>query len=271
MSISKKIRRVTTRSIHEMYTAGEKISCLTAYDYTMARLLDQAGVDILLVGDSLSNVIQGHETTLPVTLEEMIYHTKAVVRGVHRAMVITDLPFMSYQNTVEEAFRNAGKVMKTTGAGGVKLEGGEKCAEVIHKISIEGIPVMGHIGLLPQSIHQYGGYQPRGTTDEEAERILKDAKAIQDAGAFSVVLEKIPAKLAKRITAELRIPTIGIGAGVHCSGQILVVFDMLGLTEDFNPRFVRRYANLAEEMRRAFTNYVSDVKAGSFPNEQESY
>jgi 3-methyl-2-oxobutanoate hydroxymethyltransferase len=264
-------KRVTTRVIASMKQEGAKIACLTAYDYLTARLLDQVGVDLILVGDSLGMVFQGHETTITVTLDEMIYHSKAVVRGVDRAMVIVDMPFMSYQASVEEGFRNAGRVMKETGAGGVKFEGGEQVVDLVHKTTEAGIPVMAHLGLTPQSIHQFGGYQPRGTSTPEAKRILKDAKLLQEAGAFGVVLEKVPAKLAALVTRSLKIPTIGIGAGVHCDGQVLVVSDMLGLYEDFNPRFVRRYANLAEAMRESVRKYVNDVKQGDFPSKEESY
>ena len=269
--IQQSSKRVTTRTIQEMKEAGQPIACLTAYDFLMARLLDEAGVDILLVGDSVSNVFQGNPTTLPVTLDEMIYHTKAVSRVVHRAMVVTDLPFMSYQVTTEEAFRSAGRVMKETLAHGVKVEGGRRAAKVVEKISGEGIPIVGHIGLMPQSILKFGGYRPRGTTDDEADELVKDAEALQEAGAFAIVLEKIPATLGKRITEAIDIPTIGIGAGPHCSGQILVTQDMLGLFEDFRPRFVRRYASLADDMDRAFRQYIHDVKTGTFPNESESY
>jgi len=264
-------KRVTTRVIASMKQEGTQIACLTAYDYLTARLLDEAGVDLILVGDSLGMVFQGHETTLPVTLDEMIYHAKAVVRGVDRAMVIVDMPFMSYQANAEEGFRNAGRVMKETGAGGVKFEGGEQVVDLVHKTTEAGIPVMAHLGLTPQSIHQYGGYQPRGTSSAEAKRILKDAKLLQEAGAFAVVLEKVPAKLAALVTRSLKIPTIGIGAGVHCGGQVLVVSDMLGLYEDFHPRFVRRYANLAEAIRESVRKFVHDVKRHGFPSKEESY
>lgn len=264
-------RRITTRTIQEMKDRGEKIACLTAYDFLLGRLLDETGIDIVLVGDSVSNVFQGNATTLPVTLEEMIYHTKAVSNIVKRALVITDLPFMTYQVNTEEAFRNAGRIMKETQSLGVKVEGGQQVANVIRKISGEGIPIMGHIGLMPQSILKYGGYRPRGTTQEEAEDLMQDALALQDAGAFAIVLEKIPAALAKTITERLLIPTIGIGAGKHCSGQILVTYDMLGMFEDFRPRFVRRYASLTDEIQKAIRDYIDDVKSGSFPNESESY
>ncbi len=219
----------------------------------------------------IPSAFQGNPTTLPVTLDEMIYHTKAVSRIVRRSMVITDLPFMSYQVTTEEAFRSAGRVMKETLAHGVKVEGGQRAAKVVEKISGEGIPIMGHIGLMPQSILKFGGYRPRGTSESEADAIIQDALALQEAGAFAIVLEKIPATLGKRITETVSIPTIGIGAGPSCSGQILVTQDMLGLFEDFRPRFVRRYASLADEMERAFKQYIQDVKSGSFPNESESY
>ncbi|MDH7515281.1 MAG: 3-methyl-2-oxobutanoate hydroxymethyltransferase [Bacteroidota bacterium] len=270
-SISARVSRVTTRTIQEMKDSGETIACLTAYDFLFARLLDEAGVDIILVGDSLSNVFQGNSTTLPVTLDEMIYHTKIVSNIVRHAMVITDLPFMSYQVTVEEAFRNAGRVMKETNALGVKIEGGERVAKVVEKISGEGIPIIGHIGLMPQSILKYGGYRPRGTSEEEAQALIRDALILEEAGAFAIVLEKIPASLGRTITEKLRIPTIGIGAGPYCSGQILVTPDMLGLFEDFRPRFVRRYANLAEDISRAVRQYVADVKTGAFPTQAESY
>ncbi len=262
---------VTTRTIASMKQEGIKIACLTAYDFLTAKLIDQCGVDIVLVGDSLGMVFQGRDTTLPVTLDEMIYHTKAVIRGVKRAMVVVDMPFMSYQANAEEGFRNAGRVMKETGAGGVKVEGGADIAEFVSKAAHSGIPVMGHLGLTPQMINQFGGYQPRGTTSAEASRILKDAAAIQEAGAFALVLEKIPADLAAKVTRSLRIPTIGIGAGPRCDGQVLVVADMLGLNEDFHPRFVRKYGKLAEEIRSSVRRYTSDIKDGKFPSQDESY
>lgn len=264
-------KRVTTRVIAAMKQKGTKIACLTAYDVLTARFLDQVGIDIILVGDSLGMVFQGHETTIPVTLDEMIYHAKAVVRGVDRAMVIVDMPFMSYQANAEEGFRNAGRVMKETGAGGVKFEGGERIADLVYQTTRAGIPVMAHLGLTPQSIHQFGGYQPRGATAAEARTILKDAKILQEAGAFALVLEKIPARLAGQLSRALKIPTIGIGAGVRCDGQVLVVSDMLGLYEDFQPRFVRRYAALAETIRESVKRYVEDVKGEKFPSRTESY
>jgi len=264
-------KRITTKVIAAMKQEGRRIACLTAYDFITARLLDQAGVDLILVGDSLGMVFQGHETTIPVTLDEMIYHAKTVVRGVDRAMIIVDMPFMSYQANDEEGFRNAGRIMKETGAGGVKFEGGGRIVSLVRKTVQAGIPVMGHLGLTPQSIHQFGGYTPRGTTAEEARQLIKDAKALEKAGVFALVLEKIPAALAARVTKALRIPTIGIGAGVHCDGQILVVSDMLGLYEDFQPRFVRRYAHLAEMTRQSVGAYVKDVKENRFPSDKESY
>lgn len=264
-------KRVTTRTIAELKRKKQPVACLTAYDFITARLLDRAGVDLILVGDSLGNVFQGHETTISVTLDEMIYHAKTVVRGVDRAMVIVDMPFMSYQVHTDDGFRNAGRVMKETGAGGVKFEGGERIAELVRKVTQAGIPVMGHLGLTPQSIHQFGGYQPRGTTPGESRQLLKDAKILEEAGAFAVVLEKIPRELAAKITKSVTIPTIGIGAGVHCDGQVLVVSDMLGLYEDFNPRFVRKYAHLAQDIQNAVSHYVKDVKATRFPSKEESY
>lgn len=264
-------KRVTTRRLQELKTGGERIAMLTAYDAIMAQLFDRAGIDVILVGDSVANVVQGHDTTLPVTLDEMIYHTKAVTRGVERAMVVTDLPFMSYQVSTDEAFRNAGRVMKETLASAVKLEGGTENLETVRRMTTAGIPVMGHLGLQPQSIHLYGGYRPRGKETEEASRILDDAIALQEAGAFAIVLEKVPAKLAQQVTESLSIPTIGIGAGPGCDGQVLVYADMLGLTTDFSPRFVRRYESFAERAHDAAKRYAEDVKQGTFPNEEESY
>ncbi len=264
-------RRVTTLRLRQMKQQGQKIVCLTAYDALMARIFDEAGVDIILVGDSLGNVFQGHETTIPVTLEEMIYHTKAVVRGVRRAMVVTDMPFMSYQVSAEEAFRNAGRIMKEAGAGAVKLEGGERVVEAVARMTAAGIPVMGHLGLTPQSIHQFGSYRVRGTDPKEAEQILRDAKLLEEAGAFAIVLEKIPAELARKVTESLSIPTIGIGAGVYCDGQVLVYTDLLGLTVDFQPRFVRRYERLYERILQAVSQFADDVRAQRFPSEEESY
>lgn len=271
MSLHAELKVITTQSLILSKQKGIKISCLTAYDFLTARLLDMAGIDLILVGDSLSNVFQGNETTLPVTLDEMIYHTKAVTKGVDRAMVVCDMPFMTYQTNIDDAFRNAGRVMKETHAGAVKMEGGEQLASTISKITQNGIPVMGHIGLTPQSIHQFGSYRARGKNENEAEKIINDAKCLEQAGAFAVVIEKVPAELAKRITESISIPTIGIGAGVHCDGQILVTQDMLGINENFHPRFVRKYANLADTICKSVTQYVEDVKESNFPNENESY
>lgn len=271
MSTSNEIKKVTTKSLQLLKDSGEKIAALTAYDFITARLLEEAGIDVILVGDSLGNVFQGNETTLPVTMDEMIYHTKAVLKGINRAMVVVDMPFMSYQTNVDDAFRNAGRIMKETQAGAVKLEGGRRVAETIRSITGAGIPVMGHIGLTPQSIHQFGSYKARGKESEEAKQIFEDAKALEEAGAFAIVLEKIPAELAKKISETLTVPTIGIGAGVYCDGQILVTPDMLGLNTDFHPRFIRLYANLADEIVNAVGNYVNDTKNQDFPSDKESY
>jgi len=262
---------VTTRTIVEMKVKGEKIAALTAYDAITARLLDESGIDIILVGDSVSNVFQGNDTTIPVTLEEMIYHARIVRKAVRRALVVVDMPFMSYQVNAEEAVRNAGRILKDTGASAVKIEGGQAVVEAVRKMTEVGIPVMGHLGLTPQSIHKFGGYKPRGEDRKEAQQIMRDAKLLQEAGVFSLVLEKIPSSLAAKISHSLAIPTIGIGAGPGCNGQILVYADMLGLTRDFRPRFVRRYAEIADEMYKAFTQYINDVKKGNFPSTKESY
>ncbi len=264
-------KRVTTRTVAHMKKKGEPIACLTAYDFLTARFLDQAGIDIILVGDSLATVFQGLETTLPVTLDEMIYHAKSVVKGVNRAMVIVDMPFMSYQASTEEGFRNAGRIMKETGAGGVKVEGGERIADMVSKTTRTGIPVMGHLGLMPQSIHSYGGYQPRGATSEEAKEIVREARILEEAGAFAIVLEKVPSDVAAKVSKSIGIPTVGIGGGPKCDGQILVVSDMLGLYEEFQPRFVRRYAQLANNIRQSVGKYVDDVKKKKFPTKNESY
>lgn len=264
-------RRVTTRTLQEMKRTGTRITSLTAYDALIARIFDGAGIDMILVGDSLGNVVQGRETTLPVTLDEIIYHTIAVTRGVERAMVVADMPFMSYQVNTDEAFRNAGRIMKETEARAVKLEGGIEHAEAVRRMTASGIPVVGHLGLQPQSINLYGGYRPRGTSEDEAESIRNNAVALEQAGACAIVLEKIPASLAAEVTASLSIPTIGIGAGAGCDGQILVYADMLGLTVDFNPRFVRRYAQLADQITGSVQSYINDVRDGAFPSEEESY
>jgi 3-methyl-2-oxobutanoate hydroxymethyltransferase len=271
MSTEKVIKRVTTKTLALLKKKGIKITSLTAYDFITAKLLDDAGIDVILVGDSLANVFQGIETTLPVTMDEIIYHTKAVARGVSRAMLVADLPFMSYQLSIDEGFRNAGRIMKETSAGAVKLEGGIHVAETIKKITDAGIPVMGHIGLTPQSINQFGSYRERGKDEKEAKEITEDAKAVEAAGAFAVVIEKVPAILAKKISEQLKIPTIGIGAGVYCDGQILVTPDMLGLNVDFHPRFVRHYSKQAEVISGAVKRYIEDVKTANFPSEEESY
>ena len=266
-----KPRVVTTKTVITMKETGEKIAMLTAYDYLVARLLDQVGVDIILVGDSLGNVVQGHETTLPVTVEDMIYHAKAVKRAVKNALIVVDMPFMSYQNSIDEAVRNCGRVMKEVGVGAVKLEGGDYIAGIVSHLVKIGIPVMGHLGLTPQAINKFGTYEVRAQDKEEAAKLLRDAEVLADAGVFSLVLEKIPARLARKVTASVHVPTIGIGAGPHCDGQVLVVYDMLGMTEEFRPRFVRRYAELAHTVRQAFRQYTQDVKAQRFPSEKESY
>jgi len=263
--------KVTTQTVVKMKQEGEKISMLTAYDYTMAGIVDSAGIDIILVGDSASNVMAGFDTTVPMTLDHMIYHTSCVVRGVERALVIADLPFMSYQVTPKEALISAGRMMKEAGAHAVKLEGGKPIARTVKKIVDAGIPVMGHLGLTPQSIYKFGTYKVRAKDEEEADQLLKDAKNLEKAGVFSIVLEKIPSPLAKKVTEELSIPTIGIGAGPHCDGQVLVTHDMMGLNKDFSPRFLRRYADLHTEMTNAVNRYITDVKEGDFPNENERY
>ena len=264
-------RVVTTRTLLTMKQSGERIAMLTAYDYLTARILDEVGVDIILVGDSLGNVIQGHETTLPVTVDDMIYHAKAVKRAVKNALIVVDMPFMSYQNSVDEAVRNCGRLMKEVGVGAVKLEGGEYIADIVRHLVKIGIPVMGHLGLTPQAINKFGTYEVRAQDKKEAAELLKDANVLSEAGVFSIVLEKIPARLAKKVTESIEVPTIGIGAGASCDGQVLVVYDMLGVTEEFRPRFVRRYAEIAEMMRSAFRHYIDDVKSGVFPAREESY
>lgn len=274
MSTQKKSTRpakITTQTVVDMKRNGQKISMLTAYDYTMAGIIDAAGIEVILVGDSASNVMAGYDTTVPMTLEHMIYHTSCVVRGVERALVIADLPFMSYQVTAKEALISSGRMMKEAGAHAVKLEGGTSICPTIERIVDAGIPVMGHLGLTPQSIYKFGTYKVRAKEEEEAKQLLKDAKALEEAGVFSIVLEKIPAELAKKVTKELSIPTIGIGAGAHCDGQVLVIHDMLGLNKDFSPRFLRRYEDLHSKMTGAVTHYIKDVKNGDFPNEDEQY
>jgi 3-methyl-2-oxobutanoate hydroxymethyltransferase len=254
-----------------MKLRGEKIAMLTAYDYSMAKIIDQAGIDIILVGDSASNVMAGHETTLPITLDEMIYHASSVVRAVNRALIVVDLPFGSYQGNSKLALSAAIRIMKETGAHAVKLEGGAEIKESVERILSAGIPVLGHLGLTPQSIHKFGTYVVRAKEEEEANKLVEDAHLLEEAGCFGIVLEKIPANLAGKVASELRIPIIGIGAGGKVDGQVLVIHDMLGITQEFSPRFLRRYLNLAEEMKGAVSHYISDVKALDFPNENESY
>jgi len=264
-------RKVTTLRLVEMKEAGEKIAALTAYDFLTAQILDQAGVDLILVGDSASMVFAGNDTTLPMKMEEMLYHVRVVTKAVSRALVVADMPFMSYHKGEDEAIHNAGRFMQDSLAEAVKVEGGKSICPLVERLVDAGIPVIGHIGLRPQSILVYGTYRTRGTEEDEAKLIIEEAEALQDAGAFGVVVEKVPSELAKRITEAVKIPTIGIGAGPDCDGQILVTTDMLGLYTRFRPRFVRRYAELATEMTQAFQQYREDVKSLSFPNESESY
>lgn len=271
MSVHKEVKRITTNTILEMKQKGEKIAMLTSYDYSMATIVDAGGVDVILVGDSASNVMAGHETTLPITLDQMIYHAASVVRAVKRALVVVDLPFGSYQGNSKEALNSAIRIMKESGAHAVKLEGGIEIRESIERIITAGIPVMGHLGLTPQSIYKFGTYTVRAREEAEAEKLKQDVLELEQAGCFSIVLEKIPASLAREVSASLRIPTIGIGGGSHCDGQVLVVNDMLGLTKGFKPRFLRQYLNLFEEINGAVSSYVKDVKSGSFPNETEQY
>ena len=271
MSIHKNIKRVTTHVLQEMKNNGEKISMLTGYDYSMARIIDSAGIDVILVGDSASNVMAGHETTLPITLNEMIYHASSVVRGVERALVVVDMPFGSYQGNSKEALSSAIRIMKESGGHSVKMEGGREILESINRILTAGIPVMGHLGLTPQSIYKFGTYVVRAKEQDEAERLIADAKALEEAGCFAIVLEKIPAELATRVANEVSIPIIGIGAGNGVDGQVLVVHDMLGINNEFSPRFLRKYNNLYQEMTSAFQRYIEDVKSGDFPNKEEQY
>ncbi len=265
------VRRVTTHRLTEMKSRGEKISMLTAYDFTMASIIDRAGIDIILVGDSASNVMCGNSTTLPMTVDQMIFMAKSVVRGVKRALVVIDMPFGSYQGNSREALSSAIRMMKETHGDCLKMEGGEEILESVKRVLSAGIPVMGHLGLMPQSINKYGSYAVRATEEEEAEKLIRDAHLLEDAGCFAVVLEKIPAKLAEKVAAELTIPVIGIGAGGKVDGQVLVVHDMLGLNNEFSPRFLRKYANLEAIMKEAVSHYVEDVKSGDFPNEREQY
>ena len=271
MSTHKNIKRVTTHVLQEMKNNGEKISMLTGYDFSMARIIDTAGIDVILVGDSASNVMAGHETTLPITLDQMIYHASSVVRAVERALIVVDMPFGSYQGNSKEALSNAIRIMKESGAHAVKMEGGQEILESISRILTAGIPVMGHLGLTPQSIYKFGTYVVRAKDKDEATRLIEDAKALEEAGCFAIVLEKIPADLAKKVSKEVSIPVIGIGAGGGVDGQVLVVHDMLGINNEFNPRFLRKYHNLYQEMLGSFQRYIEDVKSGDFPNEDEQY
>lgn len=271
MSVHNSVKRITTHVIQEMKNNNEKIAMLTAYDFSMASIVDAAGVDIILVGDSASNVMAGHETTLPITLDQMIYHATSVVRAVKRALVVVDLPFGSYQGNSKEALNSAIRIMKESGAHTVKMEGGQEIVESIERILTAGIPVMGHLGLTPQSIYKFGTYAVRAKESEEAARLIEDAKALEAAGCYALVLEKVPAKLAQKVAESITIPVIGIGAGNGVDGQVLVIHDMLGINKDFSPRFLRRYHNLHEEMMGAISHYVSDVRAVDFPNDQEQY
>lgn len=271
MSVNKEVKRITTHSLQEMKHKGEKITMLTAYDYSMATVLDDAGIDVLLVGDSASNVMAGHETTLPITLDQMIYHTQSVVRAAKRAFIVADLPFGSYQGNSKEALVSAIRMMKESGVHGIKLEGGTEIVDSIDRIITAGIPVMGHLGLTPQSIYKFGTYSVRARSEQEADKLKTDALALQAAGCFALVLEKIPAALAKQVTESLHIPVIGIGAGPHCDGQVLVVNDMIGLTKGFKPRFLRQYINLYDGILGAAQSYIKDVKSNDFPNEKEQY
>ncbi|WP_291047763.1 3-methyl-2-oxobutanoate hydroxymethyltransferase [Empedobacter sp. UBA1574] len=271
MSVNKEIKRITTETVRNMKFTGEKISMLTAYDFTIASLVDAAGTEVILVGDSAANVMAGHETTLPITLDQMIYHAQCVVRGAKRALVVVDLPFGTYQSDPQKALESSVRIMKESGAHAIKLEGGKEIEESIRRIVNAGIPVMGHLGLTPQSIYQFGSYKVRAKEDAEAEKLISDAKLLEELGCFSLVMEKIPADLAAKVTASVNIPTIGIGAGAGSDGQVLVVHDMLGLNNEFKPKFVRKYLNLEDQIHQAIGQYVLDVKSGDFPNVNEQY
>ena len=271
MSVNKEIKRITTETVRNMKFTGEKISMLTAYDFTIASLVDAAGTEVILVGDSAANVMAGHETTLPITLDQMIYHAQCVVRGAKRALVVVDLPFGTYQSDPQKALESSVRIMKESGAHAIKLEGGKEIEESIRRIVNAGIPVMGHLGLTPQSIYQFGSYKVRAKEDAEAEKLISDAKLLEELGCFSLVMEKIPADLAAKVTASVNNTTIGIGAGAGCDGQVLVVHDMLGLNNEFKPKFVRKYLNLEDQIHQAVGQYVADVKSGDFPNVNEQY
>lgn len=271
MSIHKEVKKITTNTLQKMKAAGEKISMLTAYDFSFAKIFDAAGIEVILVGDSASNVMAGNETTLPITMDQMIYHAQSVVRGINRCLVVVDMPFGSYQGNSKEALNNAIRIMKETGGHAVKLEGGEQEVESIKRIVNSGVPVMGHLGLTPQSIYKFGTYTVRAKEDAEADQLKKDALLLQEAGCFAIVLEKIPASLAAEVTASLQIPTIGIGAGNACDGQVLVMHDMLGINSEFKPRFLRKYLNMDEQIKGAVKQYITDIKSKNFPNENEQY
>jgi len=271
MSVNKEIKKVTTNTLLKMKEAGEKISMLTAYDFSFAKIIDGAGIDVMLVGDSASNVMAGHETTVPITIEHMIYHAQSVIRAINRCLVVVDLPFGSYQSNSDIALASAIRIMKESGAHSVKMEGGEEIIKSVKKIVSAGIPVMGHLGLTPQSIYKFGTYTVRAKDEQEATKLKADAKLLQEAGCFAIVLEKIPAELAKEVSESLNIPTIGIGAGMYCDGQVLVMHDMLGINTEFKPRFLRQYLNIAEQTTEAVKKYISDVKKKDFPNESEQY
>lgn len=271
MSVQKEVKKITTHTLQKMKATGEKISMLTAYDFSFAGIIDAAGVDVILVGDSASNVMAGHETTLPITLDQMIYHAQSVIRGASRSLVVVDLPFGAYQSNSEIALASAVRIMKETGAHAVKLEGGEEVLESIRRIISAGVPVMGHLGLTPQSIYKFGTYNVRAKEEAEAQKLKEDAQALQNAGCFAIVLEKIPAVLAKEVSESLNIPTIGIGAGKYCDGQVLVMHDMLGINIEFKPRFLRQYSNLHQQITVAVQQYTADVKSNSFPSEKEQY
>ncbi len=271
MLVNKEVKKITTHTLQKMKQTGEKISMITAYDFSFAKIFDEAGIDIILVGDSASNVMAGHETTLPITLEQMIYHASSVVRGSAHSLIVVDLPFGSYQGNSKEALISTIRIMKETGAHAIKLEGGEEVIESVKRILSSGVPVMGHLGLTPQSIYKFGTYVVRARQEEEAEKLKRDALLLQEAGCFGIVLEKIPASLAKEVTNSLSIPTVGIGAGGDCDGQVLVMHDMLGINTEFRPRFLRTYLNLNEQITGAVQQYIRDVKSKDFPNENEQY
>jgi 3-methyl-2-oxobutanoate hydroxymethyltransferase len=271
MSVNKEIKKVTTNTLQKMKSAGEKITMLTAYDFSFARIIDGAGIDVILVGDSASNVVAGHETTLPITMDQMIYHAQSVIRGIDRCLVVVDMPFGSYQSNSDIALASAIRIMKETGGHSIKMEGGEEVVDAIRRIVSAGIPVMGHLGLTPQSIYKFGTYTVRAKEEEEANKLRKDAKLLQEAGCFAIVLEKIPAELAREVSESLTIPTIGIGAGMHCDGQVLVMHDMLGINTEFKPRFLRQYLNIHEQATTAVQQYIKDVKAKNFPDASEQY